>query len=388
MRPEPTASARSRTSWRIASGVRRRTAFGRGTDAAVNLPGLSARVDVALLSLGTTLGLRHADDALAELFADAGLSCRVVRVRFGATGRLRRQITAIDVVEGLAARRAARATRDARAVIVSGATTALLLSRPRVPWAVRFDSPTALNRPGWSGAWQRARERQVFRAADLLLPWGRAAADAAAPLAAGATRVIPLPVPVEASPMSADRQPEVVAYAGWLWKRGIDILCAAWALAAPERVRLVIGGADRAAGLAWLDRCGVPEPRGVEWAGAVPHDEWLARVARARAFVNASRREDHGLAQLEALAAGTPLITVPSPGAYEALPIARSLAPELVAADVSAPALATALRVGLALTRPQELRGPRGCRDGALSPGRTARDGARRGRSRARPGMR
>ena len=128
--------------------MRRRTAFGSGTDAAVNLPGLSARVDVALLSLGTTLGLRHADDALAELFADAGLSCRVVRVRFGATGRLRRQITAIDVVEGLAARRAARATRDARAVIVSGATTALLLARPRVPWAVRFDSPTALNRPG------------------------------------------------------------------------------------------------------------------------------------------------------------------------------------------------------------------------------------------------
>ena len=153
-----------------------------------NLPGLSGSVDVALLSLGTTLGLRHADDALAELFADAGLSCRVVRVRFGATGRLRRQITAIDVVEGLAARRAARATRDARAVIVSGATTALLLARPRVPWAVRFDSPTALNRPGWSGAWQRARERQVFRAADLLLPWGRAAADAAEPLAAGATR--------------------------------------------------------------------------------------------------------------------------------------------------------------------------------------------------------
>ena len=69
-----------------------------------NLPGLSGRVDVALLSLGTTLGLRHADDALAGLVADAGLSCRVVRVGFGATGRLRRQITAIDLVEGMAAR--------------------------------------------------------------------------------------------------------------------------------------------------------------------------------------------------------------------------------------------------------------------------------------------
>jgi glycosyltransferase involved in cell wall biosynthesis len=315
-------------------------------------------VDVALLSLGTTLGLRHADDALAGLLADAGVSCRVVRVRFGATARLRRQITAIDLVEGLAARRAARATRDARAVIVSGATTALLLRRPPVPWAIRFDSPTALNRRGWPGAWQRARERHVFRAADVLLPWGSAAADAARPLVAGApTRTIPLPVPVEAPPRDGSPPPdggsspggEVVAYAGWLWKRGVDLLCAAWAEAAPEGVRLVIGGADRAAGLAWLDRCGVPEPPGVEWAGAVPHDQWLARVARARLFVNASRREDHGLAQLEALAAGTPLVTVPSPGAYEALPIARRLAPELVAADVSAPALATALRAGLAL---------------------------------------
>ena len=323
-------------------------------------------VDVALLSLGTTLGLRHADDALAGLLADAGLSCRVVRVRFGATARLRRQITAIDLVEGVAARRAARATRDARAVIVSGATTALLLERPRVPWAVRFDSPTVLNRQGWSGAWQRARERRVFRAADVLLPWGEAAARAAAPLVEGApSRIIPLPVPVEDLPLRgkpalppvedlplrgkpAEPPVEVLAYAGWLWKRGIDILCAAWAEAAPADARLVIGGADRAAGLAWLARCGVPEPAGVEWAGAVPHDEWRARVARARLFVNASRREDHGIAQLEALAAGTPLVTVPSPGAYEALPIARRLAPHLVTADVSAPALAGALRAGLA----------------------------------------
>jgi glycosyltransferase involved in cell wall biosynthesis len=323
-------------------------------------------VDVALLSLGTTLGLRHADDALAGLLADAGYDCRVVRVRFGASGRLRRQITAIDLVEGLAARRAARATRDARAVIVSGATTALLLEQPRVPWAIRFDSPTALNREGWSGAWQRARERRVFRAADVLLPWGRAAAETAGRLVGGNTRVIPLPVPVEppapgdgSSPRGRSPAPddgavpggdiEVVAYAGWLWKRGIDILCDAWGRAAPAGARLVIGGADRATGLAWLDRCGVAEPPGVEWAGSLPHDEWLARVARARAFVNASRREDHGLAQLEALAAGTPLITVPSPGAYEALPIARDLAPELVAADVSAEALATALRAGLTL---------------------------------------
>jgi glycosyltransferase involved in cell wall biosynthesis len=310
---------------------------------------LSRPVDVAILSLGTTLGLRRADDALAELITAAGADCRLVRVQFGASGKLRRQITVIDLVEGLAARRAQAATRDARAVIVSSATTSLLLRRPQVPWAVRFDSPTALNRAGISGLWQRRRERRVFAAADLLLPWGEAAAAAAAPIAGG-TPMLRLPVPVDAAPVPGERS-GAVAYIGWMWKRGLDLLCEAWAQAAPD-ARLTIGGCDRETGIAWLVRRGIPEPPNVEWAGALPRDEWLRRVATARVFVNASRREDHGLAQLEALAAGTPLVTVPSPGAYEALPIARRLAPELVASDVSSAALATALRAGLAFDDP------------------------------------
>jgi len=306
--------------------------------------------DVALLSLGTTLGLRRADDALAELINDAGASCRMVRVRFGATGKLRRQITVIDAVEGLAARRAQRATAGARALIVSSATTSLLLARPRVPWAVRFDSPTALNRTGVSGLWQRTRERQVFAAADLLLPWGEAAAEAALPVAGG-TPMVRLPVPIEVPGTTGARRSGAVAYSGWMFKRGLDVLCEAWAQAAPGE-RLTIGGCDRATGVAWLARQGVAEPPGIEWAGELPRDAWLERVAAARVFVNASRREDHGLAQLEALALGTPLVTVPSPGAYEALPIARRLAPGLVAADMSAAALATAITAGLTMRDP------------------------------------
>lgn len=349
----------------------------RVSEAPSNLLGLSRRVDVALLSLGTTLGLRRSDDTLAEVLVAAGVTCRVVRVRFGATGRLRRHIAVTDLVEGLAARRAARATFDARAVIVSGATTALLLPRPRVPWAVRFDSPAVLNRDGWSGAWQRARERQVLPAADLLLPWGQAAAQAAAPLLEHTVRpprMVQLPVPVEVPPPvdAAARGLEAVAYAGWLWKRGIDLLCAAWSEAAPAGARLTIGGCDRETGSAWLRRCNVAEPHGVEWAGSMPREAWLDRVARARLFINASRREDYGLAQLEALAAGTPLVTVPSPGAYEALPMARRLAPELVAAEVSAPALATALRAGFALNdRARTVYGERAAT--ALAPYRRAR---------------
>jgi glycosyltransferase involved in cell wall biosynthesis len=156
-------------------------------------------------------------------------------------------------------------------------------------------------------------------------------------------------VPIDPPPAAGERTQEVLAYAGWLWKRGIDLLCAAWAELDPPDGRLVIGGCDRVTGVAWLARRGVAEPPNLEWAGSLSRDAWLDRVARARLFVNASRREDHGLAQLEALAAGTPLVTVPSAGAYEALPIARQIAPELVASDVSAGALARALRAGLAL---------------------------------------
>jgi glycosyltransferase involved in cell wall biosynthesis len=151
---------------------------------------------------------------------------------------------------------------------------------------------------------------------------------------------------------AATRDIGAIAYAGYPRKRGLDLLCAAWGEVARPGERLVIGGVERERGLEWLKRCGVSEPAGVEWAGPLPRRDWLALVGRARVFANASRREDHGLAQLEALAAGCVLVTVPSPGPYEALPFARQLAPELVASAVDAEALAPALRAGLDLESP------------------------------------
>src|SRR5207247_6093145 len=123
--------------------------------------------------------------------------------------------------------------------------------------------------------------------------------------------------------------------AGYPRKRRPDLVCAAWARAKPDGGRLVIGGADRAKGLRWLERRGVPEPDGVEWAGELPREEWLKLVARAKAFVNASDWEDYGVAQFEALAAGTPLGTLRSPAPYEALTLARLLPPELVTARLA-----------------------------------------------------
>jgi len=308
---------------------------------------LSGRPDIVLVSLGTTMGWRANDRAFAEQVRAAGASCEVIEARMGRAGRLRRSMALTDVVEGLAARRAAG--RDGRATVYSSVTAALL-QPPRTPVAVRFDCTAALNRPGLGGAWQRRRERSVLGRATLLLPFSQAAAESAARVAAPACPpVVILPPPVPAPPPAAPNGPEVVAYGGDPLKRGIDLLYAAWREVSPEGGRLAIAGLERGEAQRRLHKAGIEEPAGVEWLGEVSRERWLATVAGARLFVNASRFEDWGLAQMEALAAGTPLVTVPSGGANVALPLARTLAPELVAAERSPGALAAAMRAGLGL---------------------------------------
>jgi glycosyltransferase involved in cell wall biosynthesis len=301
--------------------------------------------DIALVSLGTTPGLLRSDESFASLVRSAGATCAVQRVRIGATGALRRHIAVTDLVEALAARR----VRPRGRAVVYSTITAALLARTDLPYAIRFDATASLNRPGWGGAWQRSAERRPLGGARMLLPVSHGA-EAAVPVAG--PPVVRVPIPIESPDGAAERDIDAVAerdidavaYAGYPRKRGLEVLCASWAAVGPPGGRFVIGGVDRAKGMAWLDRWGVPEPAGVEWGGEMPRADWLALVARARVYVNASRWEDYGLGPLEALSAGTPLVTVPTPGSFEALPLARELAPELVSEDLTA-----ALRAGLAL---------------------------------------
>jgi hypothetical protein len=294
------------------------------------------------VSLGTTPGLVHSDESFAELVRQAGLTVEVRRVEIGAVaGKLRRGAAAVDLIEALAARRVAgRGSRVAGALVFS-TTTAALLSRPEVPYAIRFDATAAINRPGWGGAWQRRAERRALRGAAVLLPVSHGAQAVA-----GGTW---LPIPIEEIAGAAERDIDAVTYAADPRKRGLDRVCAAW-----RHGRLVVGGIDRDAGLRWLKRHGVAEPAGVEWAGPLARERWLGLVGRARLFVNASRWEDFGIAPMEALAAGTPLATVPTPGSFEALPLARELAPDLVSDD-----LAAAIEAGLAIDRERYAAGAR-----------------------------
>lgn len=304
--------------------------------------------DLALISLGTTPGLVRSDESFASVVRAAGASCEIVPVRIGdLAGRLRRQIAVTDFVEAVAARRSARSAPRADAIVYSTITAALLQPRPSVPYAIRFDATAAVNRPGWGGAWQRAVERRPLRGARVLVPVSRGAEEGL-PADVGAP-VVRVPIPVEPVAGAAERDIDAVAYAGYPRKRGLELLCEAWARSGSGR--LVVGGVDRDKAMRWLARCGVPEPAGVEWAGSLPRDEWLALVGRARVYVNASRWEDFGLGPLEALSAGACVVTVPTPGSFEALPLARELAPSLVASSVAAESLAQALQAGLGLGR-------------------------------------
>jgi glycosyltransferase involved in cell wall biosynthesis len=104
---------------------------------------------------------------------------------------------------------------------------------------------------------------------------------------------------------------------------------AAWRTARGPEEELVVAGLDEPA---WRATGGAPA--GVTFTGLIARDEYRALVRRARAFVTAPRREDYGIAQLEALADGCALVTTPSPGPYAALPLARALDPRLVSGDL------------------------------------------------------
>jgi hypothetical protein len=283
-------------------------------------------VDVLLVSLGSTAGLRAADEELAASLRRAGAEVAVVAA---ARPREVRTFALTDLAWARAARVAAQAgiaAHEPRAVLYCTTTAALLWPRPG---AIRLDALAAANRPGRHGLWQRPLERRRLDQAPLLVPQ-----DAGALLEAvvPATPSIVVPIGVEPSGTpAAERDIAAITYAANPGKKGLDRILAAWAAARRDGEELVVTGTDA-----------VPAAPGVRAAGSLDPGAYRALLRRARVFVAAARREDYGLAQLEALADGCVLVTTPSPGPYAALPLARRLDERLVGDD-----LATALRTAL-----------------------------------------
>ena len=215
-----------------------------------------------------------------------------------------------------------------------------------LPYTVRLDAPARLNRPGIHNAGLHALERRALARARIVLPWSRAAVDSLPPQAARAI-VVPPPVAPSGEP-AAERERLAVAYTPDVKAKGLDIVCAAWAQAGVEDARLLVFGVDHERALAHLRRMGVDVPTNIEFRGKTPSAEFRAALRRAHAYVGGARWEDFGMAPLEALADGALLVTVTSGGPFEAMALARRLAPTLVADTVAAEPLAAALRVAFA----------------------------------------
>lgn len=292
-------------------------------------------VDVLIVSLGSTSGLRAADDELRDSLTRAGASVAVARP---AAPVQVRTLMLTDLMWARAARRAAgemlarpSARPAARAIIYSSTTAALLW---RAPGAIRFDAPAAGNRRGRHGLWQRPLERLRLGQAPLLLPWSRGGLEEAPASARMGDRALVLPVPVEPSgPAAAERDIAAITYGANPSKKGLDRVLAAWHrvradLRSDTAPELVIAGVSagelETAGLMRADE------EGVRVVGPLSREDYRALARRARVFVCAPRREDYGIAQLEALADGCMLVTTAAPGPYAALPIARSLDARLV----------------------------------------------------------
>lgn len=303
--------------------------------------------DLLQISLGTTRGLRASDAWFQAFVAETGATIESVGVRVGASARLRRAYPVTDLVEALAARRAAATAVPRvrpRAVVFSTTTAALLAADPGVPFAVRLDAPASLNRPGPQNSVLHLLERRRLARAALVLPTSEVAAAA---LPSPAERAVVVPQPVFVNPGSTpavERERLAVAYTPDPKAKGLDLLCRAWRLAELDDARLEVFGVDRAQALRRLRRDGVPEPRSVRWAGWVPVEQFHNAVARSVAFITSARWEDFGMAQLEALALGALLVCTATRGPFEAGAIARQLAPQLVAADQSPQALSRCIR--------------------------------------------
>jgi glycosyltransferase involved in cell wall biosynthesis len=305
-------------------------------------------VDVLLVSLGSTEGLRVADEELCGALRRAGASVTVARA-FAPRPRPTLMLTDLAwarATRAAACRELARHGGSVKTVIYSSTTSALLWPRPG---AIRFDATSAGNRPGRHGLWQRPLERRRLEQAPLLLPWSAAAIAEAPASARRGERVSVLPVPIEPPPVDGAggsvRDIAAVTYAANPVKKGLDRVLAAWRTLRAESQasrpeQLIVAGASeddlRGAGL--LAR----GEEGVRAVGHVSRGDYRALLRRARVFVCAPRREDYGLAQLEALADGCQLVSTPSPGPYVALSIARKLDPRLIDDD-----LVRALRAAL-----------------------------------------
>ena len=306
------------------------------------MPEIKRKTDLLFVSLGTTLGLRAADDQLIAGLRAAGVDVEVVHPE------RRRDVRTMVLTDFLQAHAASLATRlalrkfDPRQVLYSTTTAAMCWP---APGAIRFDALAQVTRPGHNGAWQRPRERRCLKMSPLLIPWSPLSL-AGAPEGLDADRQIVTPIAIaDLSPEGPRADPPegavCLTYAADARKKGLDRVLAAWARVRRDGELLLVAGLDK------IDPAyGATE--GVKPLGQLAPADFRALMRGVGVYVTAPRREDYGIVQLEALAEGARVVTTHAPGPYAALPLIQELWPEQVVEDpTDAAALAAALRFAI-----------------------------------------
>lgn len=277
--------------------------------------------DVLVVCLDATGGWREAGAELVAAVRRVGASAEAVHT--GPPPPVR-TFALTDLTQARLARRAAQrgiAAHSPRAIVYCSITAALLWPRPG---AIFLDATAHENRPGRHGVWQRPVESRRLAQAPLLLAWSeRSLAHAPKPHSPALTLPPPIHVPATV-PGPDQRDLAAITYAGDPVKRRLDVLLEAWAAARRPGEVLTVCGLDE-----------FRAPAGVRNAGRLPRARFRELLLRARVFLAAPRREDHGIAALEALAGGCRLVTTEAPGAYPALDIARAADPRLVGPNLT-----------------------------------------------------
>jgi hypothetical protein len=324
-------------------------------------------VDLLYVATGTTPGLRRSDEEMLRALSAAGASVERIQPDLTPGPALRRfasrSMFTIDLYECLATRRAtSRATRSTRPPAIMYATShaALLQSssnlRSRI--AIRFDTPAQLSRVGPEFLPEHLLERRRFRRADVLIPLGDVVPPSVASVLPQDVPVVPVPVPIDhsggRSPLT--REPIAVAYGGSPEKKGLDLIVQAWERFGQAGHRLHITGIAADEGQEFLQVRGITEPPNVVWRGLMNATEFRALTRQALLFLSASRYENYGSAQLEALSDGALLVTLPSPGPFVARTMARDLDSSLAPERFSMEALAEAIGSALEMSAQQQQR--------------------------------
>jgi len=153
--------------------------------------------------------------------------------------------------------------------------------------------------------------RHAFDAARIVLANSSGVAEAVRGLGARDVRVVHLGADVVPAAHAPGPGPPVIVTVGHLVprKRHADVLRAVWLLGDrhPDLRWLVIGdGPERGTLERLADELGLGGR--VTFTGQLPHDQALARLPEARLFVMPSTDEALGVAYLEAMAVGLPVV--------------------------------------------------------------------------------